>query len=230
MKMLSGAIPMQQGRLVVVSTPIGNLEDITFRAVRMLKEADLIAAEDTRRAKILMNQYQIKTPLVSYHAYSGIGRGETILNTLKEGKTVALVSDSGTPGISDPGEKLIKQCIADGIEVTVAPGPSALIAGLILSGKPTDGFVFEGFLSNKSVRRKNQLVKLLQEERTVVLYESPHRVVKLLQDFCDIDTEKEIVIAREITKKFEEVTRGKAREVKEHFEKNPPRGEFVVIF
>ncbi|HNX90377.1 MAG TPA: 16S rRNA (cytidine(1402)-2'-O)-methyltransferase [Candidatus Omnitrophota bacterium] len=221
---------MQSGILYIVSTPIGNLEDITYRAVRVLREVQLIAAEDTRRTKILLNEYQIKTPVISYHSYSGAGRGDSLREALKEGKNVALVSDAGTPGISDPGERLIRECINENIPVTVVPGPSALIAGLIISGKPVDGFVFEGFLSNKGAKRKKQLEKLLQEERTVVLYESPHRIEKLLQDFKEIGTEKEIVIAREITKKFEEVLRGKAELLIEHFKTNTPRGEFVVIF
>jgi len=218
------------GTLFVVSTPIGNLEDITLRAIRTLKEADLIAAEDTRRAGILLNAYGIKKELMSFHSYNAKSRVPGIVSRLKEGKNVAIVSDSGTPGISDPGHVIIKECVKENIPVTAVPGPSAVIAALVLSGLPTAKFVFEGFLSNKKARRKKQLETLLQEKRTVILYESPHRICAFLADLMEIAGDRQIAIARELTKKFEEIRRGTAKEHLEHFEKNGPRGEFVVVF
>lgn len=221
---------MSAGTLHIVSTPIGNLEDITFRAVRVLKEAALIAAEDTRRAGILMSAYGIKTPLTSFHAHNTRGKLPRLLTTMEAGRDVAVISDSGTPGISDPGVLLVKECIEKGITVTAAPGPAALIVALVLSGKPTHSFVFEGFLSNKSARRRKQLGELKDEKRTVIVYESPHRIVKLLEDLSDIVGDREVVIARELTKKFEEVIRGKAAELLDHFKETKPRGEFTVLF
>ncbi len=218
------------GHLSIVSTPIGNLEDITLRAIRTLKEADIIAAEDTRRAKILLNTYGINTPLTSFHSHNNRQKARAIIRMLKEEKNVALVSDSGTPGISDPGHVLITGCIDEGLPVTVIPGPTALIAALVLSGKKTNKFIFEGFLSNKGARRKKQLKELLTEERTVIVYESPHRIEKLIKDIDDTDAAREVVLARELTKKFEEVRRGTAGEHLEHFRGNKPRGEFIVLF
>ena len=218
------------GTLFIISTPIGNLEDITFRAVETLKSVDVIAAEDTRRAGILLARYGIKKETISFHAHSKKRKTAVIIDLLNKGKNVGLISDSGTPGISDPGYVLIRECVTGGIPITVVPGPTALIAGLVLSGKPTHNFVFEGFLSSKSARRKKELEKLAKEERTVVIYEAPHRIEKLLGDFLEIDPKKEIVLAREITKKFEEVKRGTAGELLEQFKTAKPRGEFVVIF
>jgi len=218
------------GILFIVSTPIGNLEDITLRAVRVLKETDMIAAEDTRKARILLNAYGIKTPVTSFHSYSGRKKTSEIVNMLQKGKDVALVSDSGTPGISDPGYVLIRECIRKGISLTAVPGPTAFIAALVLSGKPTHKFVFEGFLSNKSSRRRKQLEELAQEERTVIIYESPHRIERFLKDFMDVAGDREIILARELTKKFEETRRGTAEEHLEHFAEAKPRGEFIVIF
>lgn len=221
---------MPIGTLYIVSTPIGNLEDITLRAVRILKEADLIAAEDTRKTKILLNAHGINNTLTSYHSYNLDNKTPQLIQKLLEGKNIALVSDSGTPGISDPGYVLISECIKKGIPVTAIPGPTALIAALVLSGKPTQKFTFEGFLSNKTARRRKQLEKLKDEERTVVIYESPHRIVKFLKDFIDIMGDREIVLAREITKKFEEIRRESASLHLEHFSKIKPKGEFIVIF
>lgn len=218
------------GTLYVVSTPIGNLEDMTLRAIRTLKEADLVAAEDTRRAQILLKTYDISKPLTSYHSYNRKTKTPHIIEELKKGKNVALVSDSGTPGISDPGQALVAECIENGVPVTTVPGPTALIAALVLSGKPTHKFIFEGFLSNKAARRRGQLEAFKGEERTVIIYESPHRIEKFLKDFKEVMGDREVVLAREITKKFEEVRRGKAEEHLAHFEKNRPRGEFIVVF
>jgi len=218
------------GTLYVVSTPVGNLEDMTFRAVRILKEVSLVAAEDTRRAKILFTAHGIKSPATSFHSYNSKAKTPGIVRDLQSGKDVALISDSGTPGISDPGHVLIKECIKQGIPVTAVPGPAAFLIALVLSGRPTDKFVFEGFLSNKSARRRRQLEKLVQYDRTVIVYESPHRITKFLMDFMEIAGDREIVLAREMTKKFEEIRRGSAEEHLEYFAKTKPRGEFVVVF
>lgn len=215
--------------LYIVATPIGNLEDMTFRAVSTLKAVDLIAAEDTRHTKILLDRYGIDKPTTSYFAHSKVQKTEYIIGLLKEGKSVALVSDAGTPGISDPGYKIIRMAIESGIAVVPIPGPSGLITALTASGKPTDSFTFEGFLSNKSGKRKNQLGKLKEEGRTAVIYESPYRVLKLLEDILEIYGDVEVVLARELTKKFEELKREKVSVLMEHFRAIPPRGEFIVI-
>lgn len=213
----------------MVSTPIGNLEDITLRAVETLKTVDLIAAEDTRHTKILLDRYQIKTPTTSYFEYNKIQKTEYLLEKLKEGKAIALVSDAGTPGISDPGYKIIRAAIDNGIKVVPIPGPAAFLAALTISGKPTDKFIFTGFLSNKSAKRRHQLEKLKEEERTIVLYESPHRIGKLLEDILAVYGDVDVVLARELTKKFEEVLRNKVSSLIEHFNAHPPKGEFIVI-
>lgn len=220
---------MQTGRLFVVATPIGNLEDITMRALETLKSVDLIAAEDTRHTRILLDRYQIKTPTTSYFEYNKIQKTEYLLKALQEGKSVALVSDAGTPGISDPGYRVIRLCIENNIPVIPIPGPSGFLTALTISGKPTDKFTFEGFLSNKGARRKNQLKQLKEEGRTVVLYESPHRIMKFLEDVLDVYGDVEIVLARELTKKFEEVRREKVSASIEHFKAYIPKGEFIVI-
>lgn len=217
------------GTLYVVATPIGNLEDITFRAVETLKTADLIAAEDTRHTKILLDRYGIKTPTTSYFEYNKIQKSDYLLKVLNEGKSVALVSDAGTPGISDPGYTIINLCINNNIPVVPIPGPSGLITALTVSGKPTDQFTFVGFLSPKPIKRKNQLKKLQGEDRTLVLYESPHRLEKLLNDILGIFGDTQLVVAREVTKKFEEIRREKVSQSIEHFKTHKPKGEFVVI-
>ncbi len=217
------------GKLFVVSTPIGNLKDITFRAIETLKTISLIACEDTRHTKKLLSHYGINTPTTSYFEYNKIQKGEYLLKLLKEGKDIALVSDSGTPGISDPGFNIIRLAIENNISVTIIPGPSAIIAGLILSGMPTDSFVFEGFLSQKPGKRRNELEALCREKRTIVIYESPHRLLKILKDVLDIMGDREIAICREITKVFEEAIRLKVSEAVEHFTKTEPRGEFIIV-
>lgn len=217
------------GTLYIVSTPIGNLADISFRAVETLKTVNLIAAEDTRHTKILLDKYGIATPTTSYFEYNKIRKTDYLLKLLEEGKSVALVSDAGTPGISDPGYKIIRLCIDNGIQVVPIPGPSGLLTALTVSGKPTDKFTFEGFLSNKQQRRKNQLKKLKEEGRTVVLYESPHRILKLLEDIIEVYGDVEIVLARELTKKFEEIRREKASAALGHFKAHKIQGEFIVI-
>ncbi|MFH1395492.1 MAG: 16S rRNA (cytidine(1402)-2'-O)-methyltransferase [Candidatus Omnitrophota bacterium] len=221
---------MRTGTLYIVSTPIGNLEDITLRAIRILKEADIVAAEDTRKTKILFMAYDIQTVLTSYHSYNAKQKTKKLVKLLLEGKNIALVSDSGTPGISDPGVMLITASINNGIMVTTVPGPTAFIPALVLSGKPTHKFIFEGFLSNKTARRRKQLEALKNETRTVIIYESPHRILKFLEDFIDILGDKQIILARELTKKFEEIRREKASLQLEHFSQTKPRGEFIVVF
>jgi 16S rRNA (cytidine1402-2'-O)-methyltransferase len=217
------------GTLYIVATPIGNLEDITFRAVETLKSVDLIAAEDTRHTRILLDRYEIKTSTTSYFEYNKIQKTDYLLKVLKEGKSVALVSDAGTPGISDPGYRIIRMCIENAISVIPIPGASGLITALTVSGKPTDKFTFEGFLSNKAAKRKGQLKKLKEEGRTAVLYESPHRILKLLEDVLEIYGDTEIVLARELTKKFEEIRREKVSGAIAHFASHAPKGEFTVI-
>ncbi len=220
---------MTLGTLYIVSTPIGNLEDITLRAIRTLKEADLIACEDTRHTKILTSRYGIKTPLTSYFQHNKIRKSDILIGKLKDGRNIALVSDAGTPGISDPGAYIIRLAIENDIPVIAIPGPTALIAALVMSGKPTHKFVFEGFLSNKSSQRRKRLLELKEEKRTVILYESPHRILKMLADIEEIFGDTQLVIAREVTKKFEEVRREKASILLKHFTATSPRGEFILI-
>ena len=218
------------GTLFVVSTPIGNLKDMTLRAIETLKQADLIAAEDTRHTKILTSHYDIRTPLTSYFEYNKIKKADSLIRSLKEGKNVALVSDAGTPGISDPGFVIIRRALEEGITVTPIPGPAAFLTALSVSGLPTNKFVFEGFLSNKSSQRRKRLKELSKEERTVIIYESPHRLLKALQDMLEILGDVDIVCARELTKKFEEVRREKVSESITHFSNTKILGEFIIIF
>lgn len=215
--------------LYIVATPIGNLKDITLRAVEVLKSVNVIACEDTRHTKILLNHYEIKTPTTSYFQHNRFTKGEYILELLKEGKDVALVSDAGMPGILDPGYHLINLAIQNKAEITVIPGPVAFINALVCSGKPTHKFVFEGFLPPKQLARRNRLKALLESQYTVVCYESCHRILKTLHDIQDIFGDREIVCCRELTKKFEEVTRGSASQILSHFKTHKPLGEFVVV-
>lgn len=217
------------GKLFIVSTPIGNLKDITFRAIETLKAVDIIACEDTRRTKKLLSHYAISTPTTSYFEHNKIKKGEYLIRLLKEDKQIALVSDSGTPGISDPGFKIIKLAIENDIPVTVIPGPCAFVSALVLSGMPTDSFLFQGFLSHKKAKRRKQLEVLKQKKRTIILYESPHRLLKTLGDILDILGDREISIARELTKVFEETLRLKPSRAIQYFTTHPPRGEFVLI-
>jgi 16S rRNA (cytidine1402-2'-O)-methyltransferase len=221
---------MPTGTLHVVATPIGNLKDITFRAIETLKGVDLIAAEDTRHTKILTAHYGITTPLTSYFEHNQVTKGEHLIGLLKEGRDIALVSDAGTPGISDPGAHIIGLAVKNGISVVGIPGPSAVIIGLVVSGMPTDRFIFEGFLPNKSSARRKRLSELKDEKRTVVLYESPHRISKTLSDILEIFGDIKLSVMRELTKKFEETLRCGAAEAVTHFEKTKPRGEFMIAF
>jgi len=217
------------GKLFIVATPIGNLKDITFRAIETLKAVALIACEDTRHTKKLLSHYGISTPTTSYFEYNKIQKGGHLLKLLKEGRDIALVSDSGTPGISDPGFNIVRLAIENSILITVIPGPSAIIAGIVLSGMPTDSFVFEGFLAQRPGKRRNELKALNQEKRTIVIYESPHRILKTLKDILDIMGDRDISVMRELTKVFEETLRLKVSESIEHFTKNSPRGEFIIV-
>ncbi len=215
--------------LYIVSTPIGNLKDITLRALEVLKRVDLIACEDTRHTRILTNHYQIKTPLTSYFEHNKFTKADYLLRLLKEGKDVALVSDAGTPGISDPGYRIIKLALDNNIIVTALPGPCALVNALVLSSAATDKFIFEGFLSPKKQARLKRLMELEKETRTIILYESPHRLIKLLMDILEVFGDVEIACVREMTKKFEELKKEKVDILIKHFTKHRPRGEFVVI-
>ncbi len=215
--------------LYIVSTPIGNLKDITFRAVETLKSVDLIAAEDTRHTQILTQHYQIDTPLTSYFEHNQFKKGEYLLKLLKEGKNIALVTDAGTPGISDPGYQLIQLAKDNDIPIAVIPGPTALIAALTASGLPCHNFVFEGFLPVKSAARRKKLEQFKSEERTVIFYESPYRLTKTLKDIDEVLENPTVVCARELTKKFEEVKEGSAQGLREHFSKVTPKGEFVLL-
>jgi 16S rRNA (cytidine1402-2'-O)-methyltransferase len=216
------------GTLYVVGTPIGNLEDISLRALRILKEVVLIAAEDTRQTRKLLARYEITTPLTSYYEHNKLAKLDYILTTL-EGKDVALVSDAGMPGLSDPGYELIKAAIARGIPVVPVPGPSALVTALAISGLPTDSFVYLGFLPRRQGERRRLLGSLAGEKRTLVAFEAPHRLRKSLADLADVLGDRQIALARELTKIHEEVWRGSLSQALEHFEQNPPRGEFTLV-
>ena len=216
--------------LYVVSTPIGNLEDITLRAIRILGEASLIAAEDTRHTKKLLSHYQIHTPMISYHEHNKVKRTSQLIEKLKEGLTLALVTDSGTPGVSDPGFYLIRKAIEENISVVPIPGATACIAALVTSGCPTDKFLFVGFLPVKKGKRKKMLQELIQCPYTKIIYESPHRLLTLLELLNTINPGADVVVSRELTKKFEEIFRGNVGSVYNHFQDNPPRGEIVVLF
>jgi 16S rRNA (cytidine1402-2'-O)-methyltransferase len=217
------------GRLFIVGTPLGNLEDISLRALRTLKEADLIAAEDTRVTRKLLSHYAISTPLIAFHQHSSTNRLQQIIAELKGGKNIALVTDAGMPGISDPGEELAAACIAEGIVLEPIPGPSALITALAVSGLPTKEFIFVGFLNRQKAERKKQLQELAAQPRTLIFYEAPHRLAATLKDLLAILGNRQIVVGRELTKKFEEVLRGPLEEIIAHFAVNAPRGEFTLV-
>ena len=215
--------------LYIVSTPIGNLKDITLRAIETLKSVDLIAAEDTRHTKILTDYYGIGTPLTSYFEHNQFKKGDFLLEKLVQGQKIALVTDAGTPGISDPGYHLIRLAREHDIPVTVIPGPTALIAALTLSGLPAHHFVFEGFLPAKSAARRKKLEEFKKETRTVICYESPHRLTKTLKDIKEVLNDPRVVLARELTKKFEELKNAPASELLRYFSQRRPRGEFVLL-
>ncbi len=217
------------GRLFIVATPIGNLGDISFRAVQVLKDVELIAAEDTRRSQKLLSHYGISTPLLSYFEHNKITRIDKIIESLQTGD-VALVSDAGTPGLSDPGYELMRAATDAGIEVVVIPGPAAPIAALISSGLPTDEFIYLGYAPRKQGDRREWLAELGSERRTMIFFEVPHRLVKTLKDLVDLlGADRPLCVCRELTKQYEEVLRGTASSALLHFETTEPRGEFTLV-
>jgi len=221
--------PLTPGTLYLVATPIGNMEDMTFRAVRVLKECDVVAAEDTRRTGQLLKHFGLSKPMLSYFQFNEAKRSEEILERLKRGEKVALVTDAGSPGISDPGERVVRAVREAGLRVESVPGPCALVAALTASGLPTDEFHFIGFLPHKSGQRRKQLEALQQFAGTLVLYESPYRIEKLLVELGEVFPARPIVLARELTKKFEEFLRGTPAELLELTQKRSLKGEFVVL-
>ena len=221
---------LNQGILYIVGTPIGNLEDMTFRGVRILQSVDVIAAEDTRHTGKLLAHFEIKTPQVSYHEHNRQQRLPELLSQLNQGKAIALVTDAGMPGISDPGYELVKASIAAGISVIPIPGPTAGITALSASGLPTDRFVFEGFLPVSGQERQQRLAALVVESRTLILYESPHRLRQTLQDLAaHFGLYREMVLARELTKVYEEFWRGKIKDAIAHYNSLEPKGEFTLL-
>lgn len=220
---------MVNGKLYIVPTPIGNLEDITLRALRILKEVDIILAEDTRTSGNLLKHFEIDNKLMSYHQHNEHGVLPKMISLLQEGKNLALVTDAGTPGISDPGYLLIRECVRHNLPIEPLPGATAFVPALLKSGFPCDEFVYIGFLPQKK-GRQTAVQKIAEDERTTVMYESPHRLIKLLEqllEFCDAD--RKISVSRELTKKFEETINGTVTEVLQHFLQHEPRGEFVVV-
>ena len=222
-------LTIDMGILYIVPTPVGNMEDITLRAIRILKEADLILAEDTRTSGILLKHYDIKNHLMSHHKFNEHGTAAGIVERLKGGQTIALISDAGTPGISDPGFYLIREAIAAGIEVQTLPGATAFVPALVSSGLPDERFCFEGFLPQKK-GRKTRLESLADEERTMIFYESPYRVVKTLEQFVEFfGADRQVSCCREISKIHEESVRGTLEEVIAHLKEKEPKGEFVIV-
>jgi 16S rRNA (cytidine1402-2'-O)-methyltransferase len=220
---------MTTGTLYVVATPIGNLEDVTLRALRVLKEVDLVACEDTRRTRGLLTHFGIHAPVTSYFEHNKLAKGEALLRALREGKSIALVTDAGTPGISDPGFLLVRAARDAGVPVVPVPGPSAVIAALSAAGVPADRFLFEGFLPVKPGRRVHRLEALRELDVTIVCYESPHRILASLEAIAQVFGEIEIVVARELTKQFEEIVTGTAARLHEHFAAREVKGEFTLV-
>ena len=219
---------IEKGVLYIVSTPIGNLEDITFRAIRILKDSSLIAAEDTRRSKVLLSHYNISTPTISYYEHNRYTRIPKLIDHLIDGKDIALITDAGTPGISDPAYRLIRAAINSDCRVESIPGASASLAALVASGLPTDRFIFEGFLPHKK-GRKGKLEKVKDIDATIIFYESPNRLVRTLKDILDYIGNRPIAIGRELSKKFEEIMRGRVSDILSHYNTNKPKGEFVIV-
>ena len=216
-------------KLYLIPTPIGNLEDITLRALRILKEVDLVLAEDTRTSKPLMKHFEITTPLQSHHLFNEHAKVEEVVNQIKSGVTIALITDAGTPGISDPGFLLVRECIKNAIEVETLPGATAFVPALVNSGLPSERFCFEGFLPHKK-GRQTKLESLVLEERTMIFYESPHRLIKTLTSFSEyFGKERKASISRELTKMFEENKRGSLEELIAHFSSKSIKGEIVIV-
>ncbi len=217
------------GKLYLCATPIGNLEDITFRVLRTLKEVDLIAAEDTRNSIKLLNHFEIKTPMTSYHEYNKIEKAYKLVEKLQEGKNIALITDAGTPGISDPGEELVRICYENGIEVTSLPGPAACITALTISGLPTRRFAFEAFLPRDKKERARVLEELAQESRTMIVYEAPHHLLKTLKELYEVLGNRELTVCKELTKRYENATKTTFKDVIRIYEDNEPKGEYVLV-
>ncbi|WP_317312089.1 16S rRNA (cytidine(1402)-2'-O)-methyltransferase [Clostridium thermobutyricum] len=220
---------MNNGKLYLVPTPIGNLKDITLRALEILKEADVIAAEDTRQTLKLLNHFDIKKTLISYHMHNEQGKSEEIINRLKNGEKIALVSDAGMPGISDPGSIIIKKCVEDGIEFEVLPGATAFATALIYSALDSSAFAFRGFISRENKERNKLIEEIKEMKETLIFYEAPHRLISTLTFLQESLGNREMAACRELTKLHEEIKRGRISEVKEHFLENQPRGEFVLV-
>ncbi|MDP3921322.1 MAG: 16S rRNA (cytidine(1402)-2'-O)-methyltransferase [Candidatus Omnitrophota bacterium] len=215
--------------LYLVPTPIGNLRDITLRALDVLMEVNGVICEDTRHTGKLLKHFNIEQPMISFHDHSGPGARENIIDLLKQGKHLALVADAGTPLVSDPGFKIVRDAIKNGISVEALPGPSAFVTALVASGLPTDSFGFFGFLPQKSAGRRKELGALASREETLIFYESPHRILKCLTDIKEILGDREAAVCRELTKKFEEVVRGRISSIIDKFTQKPPKGEMVVL-
>ena len=218
-----------EGKLYLCATPIGNLEDITFRVLRILKEVDLIAAEDTRNSIKLLNHFEIKTPMTSYHEYNKIDKGKYLVGLMQEGKQIALITDAGTPGISDPGEELVAMCHENDIPVTSLPGPAACITALTMSGLATRRFAFEAFLPTDKKEKQAVLEELKTETRTTILYEAPHRLVKTLEELLENLGNRRVTICRELTKKHETAFLTTLEEALAHYQEEEPRGECVIV-
>lgn len=220
---------MTAGRLFVVATPIGNMADITLRAVRVLGDVDLVAAEDTRTTRKLLSHHGIKTPLISYHDHNEALRTPELLHRIENGQSIAIVSEAGTPSISDPGYRLIREAISAGISVEPVPGPSALLAAVVVSGLPSDAFVFEGFLPRRAGERRRRLDELAAERRTLVFFEAPHRLDKTLADMLEVLGDRQVALCRELTKIHEEVRRGLLSELVSELQRRPVKGELVLV-
>lgn len=217
------------GTLYLCATPIGNLEDITYRVLRTLKEVDLIAAEDTRNSIKLLNHFEIKTPMTSYHEFNKIDKAYQLVAKLKEGKNIALITDAGTPGISDPGEDIVRICYEEGVPVTSLPGPAACITALTMSGRPTRRFAFEAFLPRDKKERAAIIEELKNETRTIIIYEAPHHLVKTVTELMNVIGDRELTVCRELTKKHEEKMQTTFSELLEYSKEHEPRGEYVLI-
>lgn len=220
---------MSSGTLYLCGMPIGNLEDITLRALRILKEVDLIAAEDTRVTRKLLAHYQIKTPTTSYHYHNRLKKGNQLIELLQKGKNIVLVSDAGMPGISDPGRDMVCLAIKNEIPIVPIPGPSAILTALVISGFSTRHFTFEGFFPGSHKKRVRLFKKLKEEERVMIFFDAPHRILKSLNDILEILGDRQIAVMRELTKKFEEVIRGRVSDVIDRFTLSPPKGELTIV-
>lgn len=217
------------GTLYLVATPIGNLEDMTFRAIRTLKEVDLIAAEDTRNSIKLLNHFEINTPMTSYHEFNKIAKAHELIKQLQEGKNIALITDAGMPGISDPGEELVALCYAAGVNVSIVPGACAMASALVISGLPTRRFAFEAFLPADKRKRKETLEELKDETRSIIIYEAPHHLIKTLEELLEALGDRNISVVKELTKKHETVFRTNLCGAIEYYNSNEPKGEYVII-